>query len=71
VIVIEDASRDDGVAATEWCMQVRAAVHHPVAAVLTVGALPVDIRHNTKIDRAAVAAWAAEVLMGGRARRSW
>ena len=29
-------------------------------------ALPVDIRHDSKIDRAAVARWAARVLAGGR-----
>jgi hypothetical protein len=28
--------------------------------------LPVDIRHNSKIDRAAVAEWATRVLSGGR-----
>jgi hypothetical protein len=39
--------------------------------VLTVGSLPVDIRHNTKIDRTAVASWAAGVLSGGRAKRAW
>jgi hypothetical protein len=42
-----------------------------VAAVLTLGALPVDIRHNTKIDRTAVAEWASAVLSGSKARRKW
>ncbi len=37
------------------------------AAVLTVPALPVDIRHNAKIDRARVAAWSARLLTGQRA----
>jgi len=27
--------------------------------------LPVDIRHNSKIDRVAVARWASGVLAGG------
>ncbi|MFC3299485.1 alpha/beta fold hydrolase [Arthrobacter agilis] len=38
-----------------------------LAAVIAVPALPVDIRHNAKIDRAAVGAWAAVFLSGGRA----
>lgn len=37
----------------------------PVAAVLIRKELPVDIRHNSKIDRTAVAAWAAALLAGG------
>ena len=71
VVVIEDASARDGLASTERCAAVRAAVTHPVAAVLDVRALPVDIRHNTKIDRTLVARWASDVLAGGRVRRPW
>lgn len=37
-----------------------------VAAVLLVPALPVDKRHNSKIDRTRVARWAEQVLAGGR-----
>jgi len=48
---------------------VRAAVSVPVAAVLAVPGLPVDIRHNSKIDRVRVAAWAERVLAGSRAGR--
>lgn len=36
----------------------------PVVAVLRRGQMPVDIRHNSKIDRRSVAEWAAEVLAG-------
>ena len=38
-----------------------------------VKALPVDIRHNTKIDRTALAVWATQVLEGNGARgaRRW
>ncbi len=36
----------------------------PVAAVLRRSQMPVDIRHNSKIDRRSVAEWAAEVLAG-------
>ncbi len=43
---------------------VRAASALPVAAVLAVPALPTDIRHNSKIDRSRVAAWAERVLAG-------
>lgn len=42
-----------------------------VAAVLTVPSLPTDIRHNSKIDRTAVAAWAARVLEGRAVRPPW
>jgi hypothetical protein len=52
---------------------VRVAVHdavgHRVAAVLVVPVLPTDVRHNSKIDRARLAAWASSVLSGGRMRR--
>jgi hypothetical protein len=50
---------------------VRNEVIHPVAAVLAAPSLPVDIRHNAKIDRAAVAAWADSVLAGGRTKPTW
>jgi len=38
----------------------------PLAAVLVVPQLPTDIRHNSKIDRSALAAWATRILAGGR-----
>jgi len=44
---------------------VRAAVASPVAAVLIVSALPTDIRHNSKIDRARLSRWATGILSGG------
>jgi acyl-coenzyme A synthetase/AMP-(fatty) acid ligase len=47
----------------------RGLVAAPVAAVLVAGALPVDIRHAAKVDRARVAAWAERVLAGERAGR--
>ncbi len=40
-----------------------------VAAVLVVPSLPVDKRHNSKIDRTRVARWADRVLAGGRMSR--
>lgn len=36
----------------------------PVSAVLVTDQLPTDIRHNSKIDRTAVAQWATELLAG-------
>ena len=42
----------------------RAAAGRDVAAVLVTKALPVDIRHNSKVDRVAVGQWAATVLSG-------
>ena len=62
---------DEGLADEQTSQRVRAALDHPVAAVLTVHSLPVDIRHNTKIDRTAVSNWAADVLSGGRAKVPW
>ncbi|TKV29903.1 alpha/beta fold hydrolase [Arthrobacter sp. NamB2] len=38
-----------------------------LAAVIAVPALPVDIRHNAKIDRARVAQWSSRFLSGTRA----
>ena len=40
-----------------------------IAAVLVVRSLPVDIRHNSKIDRVAVGQWAQRVLDGRRPGR--
>lgn len=71
VAVVERESDDEGLADEALSGRVRAAVDRSVAAVLTVRALPVDIRHNTKIDRTAVALWAASVLSGERAKRPW
>ncbi len=40
-----------------------------IAAVLTVPAFPVDVRHNSKIDRTRLGRWAGALLAGGRAPR--
>lgn len=40
-----------------------------VAAVLVIDRMPVDIRHQSKIDRSALARWAGDVLAGKRTRR--
>jgi acyl-CoA synthetase (AMP-forming)/AMP-acid ligase II/pimeloyl-ACP methyl ester carboxylesterase len=59
------AGRKMVVADLEITDAVRAAAGIPVAAVLVTGALPVDIRHQSKIDRIAVRA-AAEKALAGR-----
>jgi acyl-coenzyme A synthetase/AMP-(fatty) acid ligase len=65
VVVLEQPGRP-GLADDATTRAVRAKVPHPVAAVLQRPALPVDIRHNAKIDRTALAEWADRVLAGGR-----
>ena len=66
---IERTSRHGGLAAETLAAQVRSLAAVEVAAVLVAPALPVDIRHNSKIDRARVAAWADRILSGRRATR--
>jgi acyl-CoA synthetase (AMP-forming)/AMP-acid ligase II len=48
---------------------VRAVATVPVAAVLRIPEIPTDVRHNSKVERARVAAWAARFLAGLRAGR--
>ncbi len=55
----------DGELADAVRAAVVAATGRPVAAVCVTGALPVDIRHNAKIDRTAVAVAASKLLAGG------
>jgi acyl-coenzyme A synthetase/AMP-(fatty) acid ligase/pimeloyl-ACP methyl ester carboxylesterase len=61
--------RHGGLADEALAAQVRTLAAIEVAAVLVAPALPVDIRHNSKIDRARVAAWADRILTGRRAGR--
>ncbi len=68
VVVLEAAAEPVGLATSAHTHAVRNLIAEPVAAVLSVVALPVDIRHNAKIDRSALAAWAGDVLAGRRAR---
>ncbi|WP_370275984.1 alpha/beta fold hydrolase [Georgenia sp. SYP-B2076] len=46
---------------------VRAAARVPVAAVLRVPEVPTDVRHNSKVERGRLAAWATRMLAGERA----
>jgi acyl-coenzyme A synthetase/AMP-(fatty) acid ligase len=62
VVVAETGTT--GLASVELLDAVRRVAGHPVAAVLTIRALPTDIRHNSKIDRREVARWATRMLAG-------
>jgi acyl-coenzyme A synthetase/AMP-(fatty) acid ligase len=56
-------------AATDLADAVRAVAGVDVAAVLTTSRLPVDVRHQSKVDRGEVARRAARVLAGARPAR--
>jgi acyl-coenzyme A synthetase/AMP-(fatty) acid ligase/pimeloyl-ACP methyl ester carboxylesterase len=66
VVVATSGVRRPRLASQGLADQVRSAVDHDVAAVLEAPSLPVDKRHNSKINRARVAEWASGVLAGGR-----
>ncbi|WP_421741837.1 alpha/beta fold hydrolase [Cellulomonas sp.] len=71
VVVVQPEVFSHGpvVAEPELATEVRGAlVGTDVAAVLVVERLPTDVRHNSKVDRSRVAAWAERVLSGERAR---
>ena len=68
VVVPGDRPRRPDLAPRALAERVRAVAGADVAAVLVVPALPVDKRHNSKIDRTRVAKWASAVLAGGRMR---
>ncbi len=69
VVATSPASRRPRLADLSLADMVREVADTPVAAVLQVPALPVDKRHNSKIDRLRIAEWAADVLAGGRLAR--
>lgn len=64
LIVVLESDDGPGLAAPDIARAVRSVVSEPVAAVLAMPSIPVDIRHNAKIDRAEVARWAHAVLAG-------
>ncbi len=66
VVVPVQRVRRPSLAPERLADDVRAAVDVDIAAVFVVPSLPVDKRHNSKIDRTRVAAWAEKVLAGGR-----
>ncbi|WP_240930362.1 alpha/beta fold hydrolase [Isoptericola sp. BMS4] len=59
-------ARRPGLAPHDLADAVRAASPVPLAAVLVAPQMPTDVRHNSKIDRARLAAWADGILAGGR-----
>ncbi len=69
LVVATTEPTTDVVADEQLAEAVRAVIPTDVAAVLTTGKLPVDRRHNSKIERLRIAAWAESVLAGGRVRR--
>jgi olefin beta-lactone synthetase len=71
VVVPAAGERASGpLASPELATAVRAvAAPTPIAAVLISPRLPTDIRHASKIDRAAVARWAGRTLAGQRPGR--
>ena len=64
---VPPARRHGALAPTALAAEVRAAAGVPVAAVLVRRDLPVDLRHASKVDRAAVASWAERILAGSGA----
>ena len=61
VVVILQTDREVNLALID---EVRSVAGVQVAAVLARADLPVDIRHRSKVDRTALATWAAHVLAG-------
>ncbi len=69
VVATSNGTRRPGLAPDALAAAIRTTVDVDVAAVLVAPRLPVDRRHNSKIDRTRVARWAARVLAGGRMTR--
>lgn len=72
VIETSPAATKPGLAPSELAEWIRATVEHAtglrLSAVLVIPEHPTDIRHNSKIDRAALSRWADNALSGGRIR---
>ena len=66
VVIIVTTEGHEGLSTLDVTAQVRAAAGVAVAAVIERRELPVDIRHNSKVDRAALAVWASALLAGRR-----
>ena len=61
--------RQPGLAPADLAAELRGLASLPLVAVLTLPELPTDIRHNSKIDRQRLSAWAEATLSGGRMGR--
>ncbi|WP_025777116.1 alpha/beta fold hydrolase [Brevibacterium sp. VCM10] len=74
VLDAEGTSLSPGLAPLDLTARLRETVAeaggHDLAAVLVAPEFPTDIRHNSKIDRSRLAAWADSVLAGGLVRGS-
>ena len=74
VLDAEGTSLSPGLAPLDLTARLREkvaeAVGHDLTAVLVAPEFPTDIRHNSKIDRSRLAAWADSVLAGGPVRGS-
>ena len=66
VVPADGRSTKRPLADPELATAVRAASPVPLAAVLMVDALPVDIRHASKVDRTRLSRWAGRLLAGER-----
>jgi acyl-coenzyme A synthetase/AMP-(fatty) acid ligase/pimeloyl-ACP methyl ester carboxylesterase len=66
LVVVPAAAVSGPLADLALTAALRAASGVDVAAVLVRDSLPVDIRHQSKIDRQALSVWASGVLAGGR-----
>lgn len=66
VVIVVLGDRTTGPAGLDLIDRIRAQVDERVAAVLLRPDLPVDIRHQSKVDRRALADWADTVLAGHR-----
>jgi acyl-coenzyme A synthetase/AMP-(fatty) acid ligase len=66
VIETDPAARRAGLADADLARMIREKSPVEIAAVLAVRALPTDIRHNSKIDRSRLSAWADDILAGRR-----
>ncbi|HXH34004.1 MAG TPA: alpha/beta fold hydrolase [Plantibacter sp.] len=66
IVETDPASKRVGLADAALAAAVRAASSQPLVAVFAIPDLPTDIRHNSKIDRARLSAWAERVLAGER-----
>ncbi|HYN75622.1 MAG TPA: alpha/beta fold hydrolase [Candidatus Limnocylindria bacterium] len=62
VVPSEGPGRRGPLADAELAARVRSVAGVDVAAVLVRASLPVDVRHNSKVDRAALARWAGDLL---------
>ncbi len=65
VIVVETTNSNDGPAEAELTRAVRTALAPlTISSVWTIKKLPIDIRHNSKIDRTAVSKQMSQILSG-------